>query len=59
MPTLVICYSDLGLCFSNTQIFGSLGSPASDKIVMSLLAASQILNKKKDLFKSLKYYLRM
>ena len=41
------------------EIFGSRGGPASDKITMSLRAASQILNKTKDVFKSLKYYLRM
>ena len=33
--------------------------PASDKIAVSLRAASQILNKTKNLFESLKYYLRM
>ena len=31
----------------------------SDKIEVSLRAASQILNKTKDFFESLKYYLRM
>ena len=41
------------------MIFGSWGSPASDKIVMSRGAVSQILNKTKDFFESLKYYLRM
>ena len=41
------------------EIFGSRGGPASDKIAMSLRAASQILNKTKDFFESLKYYLRM
>ena len=33
--------------------------PASDKIAMSLLAASQILNKTEDFFESLKYCLRI
>ena len=33
--------------------------PYSDKIAMSLCAASQILNKTKNFFESLKYYLRM
>ena len=39
------------------EIFGSRGGPASDKIAMSLRAASQILNETKDFFESLKYYL--
>ena len=39
--------------------FGSRGGPASDKIAMSLRATRQILNKTKDFFESLKYYLRM
>ena len=46
--------------FKAREIFGSRGSPASDhKIAMSLRAASQILNKMKDFFESLKHYLRM
>ena len=41
------------------EIFGSRGGPASDKIAMSLRATRQILNKTKDFFESLKYYLKM
>ena len=41
------------------EIFGSRGGPASDKIAISLRAASQILNKTKDFFESLKYCLRI
>ena len=41
------------------EIFGSRGGPASDKIAMSLRATRQILNKTKDFFESLKYYLRI
>ena len=41
------------------QIFGWRGGPAGSKIVMGLHAASQILNKTKDVFESLKYYLRI
>ena len=39
--------------------FGSRGGPASDKIRMSLRAASQIVNKTKDFFESAKYCLRI
>ena len=48
-------------CFKSerNELFGSRGSRASDKIAISLSAASQILNKAKDFFESLKYYLRM
>ena len=47
-------------CLSErNELFGSRGSRASDKIAISLSAASQILNKAKDFFESLKYYLRM
>ena len=48
-------------CFKRerNELFGSRGSRASDKIAISLSAASQILNKAKDFFESLKYYLRM
>lgn len=35
------------------------GGPASEKIAVSLRAASQILNKTKDFFEILKYCLRM
>ena len=41
------------------EIFGSRDGPANNKIVMSLRAVSQILNKTKDFFESLKYYLRI
>ena len=44
---------------SPKEIFGSRGGPASDKIAISLRAASQILNKTKDFFESLKYYWRI
>ena len=48
-------------CFKSerNELFGSRGSRASDKIAISLSAASQILNKAKDFFESLKYHLRM
>ena len=39
--------------------FRARGGPASDKIAISLRAASQILNKTKDFFESLKYCLRI
>ena len=48
---------DLEQLTSDTSF--TLGGPASDKIAMSLRAASQILNKTKDFFESLKYYLRI
>ena len=53
--------SDTSFTFSSerNEIFGSRGGPASDKIAMSLRAASQILNKTKDFFESLEYYLRI
>ena len=48
-------------CFKSerNELFESRGGRASDKIAISLRAASQILNKVKDFFESLKYYLRM
>ena len=48
-------------CFKSerNELFGSRGGRASDKIAISPRAASQILNKAKDFFESLKYYLRM
>ena len=47
---------DLEQLTSDTSF--KLGGPASDKIAMSLRAMNQILNKTKDFFESLKYYLR-
>ena len=44
---------------SGSRFFGLWGGPASDKIAMSLHATSQILDKAKDFFETLKYYLRM
>ena len=44
---------------SGSRFFRSWGGPASNKIAMSLNAASQILDKRKDFFETLKYYLRM
>ena len=48
-------------CFKSerNELFGSRGGRASDKIAISLRAASQILNKAKDFFEGLKYYLRI
>ena len=48
---------DLEQLTSDTSF--TLGGPASDKIAMSLRAASQILNNTKDFFESLKYNLRI
>ena len=46
--------------YNNRQSFTrSRGGPACDKIAMDLRAASQILNKTKDFFESLKYNLIM
>ena len=41
------------------EIFGSRGGDARYKIEISLRATSQILNKTKDFFESLKYCLRI
>ena len=48
------------LTASGTRFSGrEAADRTSDKIEVSLRAASQILNKTKDFFESLKYYLRM
>ena len=44
---------------SGSRVFGLWGGPASNKIAMSLHATSQILDKRKDFFETLKYYFRM
>ena len=48
---------DLEQLTSDTSF--TLGGPASDKITVSLRAMYQFLNKTKDFFESLKYYLRI